>query len=116
MRLLHLLLHLSRLAVHIGDHGTVNEGLPAGWTIERVRQASGDSEAAVVSPGRRVRVLEVGSNGSFVPLEAEVIISFHGLCLVLADDDWYMGHFNDDGSADCWASYGSNFEEALRGL
>ena len=50
-------------------------------------------------------------------LHPEIILGFHGLCLVkpVSDEDWYMGTLNDDGSVDCWSAYGDLYE-ALRGL
>ncbi|GAA4989422.1 hypothetical protein GCM10025734_15720 [Kitasatospora paranensis] len=38
----------------------MDTGLPDGWTIERVRSASGDSEAALLSLERLVVVEESG--------------------------------------------------------
>ncbi|MFE4588330.1 hypothetical protein [Streptomyces laurentii] len=93
----------------------MNNGLPDGWTIERVRSVSGDSEAAVLSPDRRVVVEDHGGAGH-TALQPEVVLSFHELCLVRADDEWYMGSLGADGSVVCWASYGRTLEEALRGL
>lgn len=104
------------LSLHVVDHGTVSAGFPEGWTIERVRRVSGDSGATVLSLERRVRVLEARSSASYVPLQPGVILSFHDLCLVRADDDWYMGLLGADGSIDCWASYGPDLQEAIRGL
>jgi hypothetical protein len=89
---------------------------PEGWTIERVRHVSGDSDAAVLSLERRVRVLEAHSKASCVLLQPEIILSFHDLCLVWAGGDWYLGHLDADGSIGCWASYGPDLEEAIRGL
>ncbi|MFE6889257.1 hypothetical protein [Streptomyces sp. NPDC057694] len=50
-------------------------------------------------------------------LQPEIVLGFHGLCLVkpVHDDDWYMGSLNDDGSIDCWTAY-DDLHEALRGL
>ncbi|MFD7700637.1 hypothetical protein [Streptomyces caelestis] len=47
----------------------------------------------------------------------EIVLGFHGLCLVkfVDDDDWCMGSLYDDGSVDCWAAY-DDLYEALRGL
>ncbi|RFC73140.1 hypothetical protein DXZ75_40605 [Streptomyces sp. AcE210] len=47
----------------------------------------------------------------------EIVLGFHGLCLVkpLDDGDWYMGSLYDNGSIDCWTAYG-DLCEALRGL
>ncbi|MEU1468034.1 hypothetical protein ABZ434_07405 [Streptomyces sp. NPDC005761] len=50
-------------------------------------------------------------------LHPEIVLGFHGLCLVkpLHDDDWYMGSLYDDGSIGCWAVCNS-FYDGLRGL
>ncbi|MFJ9447899.1 hypothetical protein ACIRRH_39640 [Kitasatospora sp. NPDC101235] len=93
----------------------MNAGLPTGWTIERVRSASGDPEAALLSLERLVVVEEYG-HADYIPLQPDVILSFHDLCLVRAKDDWFMGQLDDDGSVICWASYGSDLDEAIRGL
>jgi hypothetical protein len=90
-------------------------GLPDGWTIERVRSVSRDSEAAVLSPDRHVVVEDHGGAGH-TPIRPEIVLSFHELCLVRADDEWYMGQLDADGSVVCWASYGCALEEALRAL
>lgn len=91
------------------------EQLPAGWTLEEIRSVSGDREATVLDSGRLVRWL--GWPGEDEQLCPEVVLGFHGLCLVkpVGDDDWYMGSLNDDGSVDCWSAY-ADFREALRGL
>lgn len=93
----------------------VNDGLPDGWTIERVRSASGDPEAALL-PLERIVVAEEHGRADYALLRPEVILSFHDLCLVRADDDWYMGQLDSDGSVICWASYGSDLGEAIQGL
>ncbi|MFD5623989.1 hypothetical protein [Streptomyces yangpuensis] len=93
----------------------MNSGLPAGWTIERVRALSGDPSAAVLSFDRPV-VVEVAGQGAYEPLRPEVILAFHALCLVQDDGEWFMGQLEDDGSVTCWASYGSDLAEAIRGL
>ncbi|MEV7027763.1 hypothetical protein [Kitasatospora sp. NPDC093558] len=92
-----------------------DEGLPEGWTIERVRTASGDSDAELLSLARLVVVEEHGRT-DYTTLLPRIIISFHGLCLVWADDDWYMGDLEPDGSIFCWAPYGPDLGEAIRGL
>ena len=49
-------------------------------------------------------------------LHPEIVLGFHGLCLVKAvNDDWYMGGLNDDGSVTCRSVHG-DLREALRGL
>jgi len=93
----------------------VNAGLPDGWTIERVRSASGDPEAGLLSLERLVVVEEYGC-ADYTPLQPDVIISFHDLCLVGVDDDWFMGQLDADGSIICCASYGPELGEAIQGL
>jgi hypothetical protein len=91
--------------------------LPDGWTLERVRELSGDSEATLISTDRLV-VVEHPVRHDRERLVAETVISFHGLCLVRAedDDDWYMGQLEPDGSLTCWASYGADLAEAIGAL
>ncbi|MFD9286061.1 hypothetical protein ACFWD7_54560 [Streptomyces mirabilis] len=89
--------------------------LPPGWTLPQIRDVSGDREAVALDPDRMVKwVADTGVNEVLHP---EIILGFHGLCLVkpVHDDDWYMGSLYDDGSIDCWAAYGDLYE-ALRGL
>jgi hypothetical protein len=93
----------------------VDAGLPAGWTIERVRALSGDSSAAPLSLDRLV-VVEVAGQGDYEPLRPDVILAFHELCLVRDDGEWFMGQLDDDGSVICWASYGPDLAEAIRSL
>ncbi|MFG2918095.1 hypothetical protein ACGF0D_35070 [Kitasatospora sp. NPDC048298] len=93
----------------------MNTDLPDGWTIERVRSVSGDAEADLLSPERLVVVEQVGSVDYDV-LQPDLILSFHDLCLARADDEWFMGQLDDDGSLICWVSYGSDLAEAIRGL
>jgi hypothetical protein len=93
----------------------VDRALPDGWTIDRVRGVSGDVEATGLSPDRRV-VLEEHGTEDHTLLQPEIIISFHELCLVSADGEWFMGNLAADGSVACWASYGSDLGQAIRGL
>lgn len=60
--------------------------------------------------------LVTGTGGNEV-LHPEIVLGFHGLCLVkpVHDDDWYMGSLYEDGSIDCWGAY-DDLYEALRGL
>ncbi|MFF7361524.1 hypothetical protein [Streptomyces sp. NPDC008125] len=76
---------------------------------------SGDQEAVVLSADRVVKW--VASDGPDEAMDAEVVLGFHGLCIVktVRDDDWYMGSLYEDGSIDCWTAYGELYE-ALRGL
>ncbi|WP_042384051.1 hypothetical protein [Streptacidiphilus melanogenes] len=93
----------------------MNADLPDGWTIERVRSASGDAEAVPLSLERLV-VVEQHGHVDYEVLQPDLILSFHDLCLARADDEWYMGQLDTDGSLICWASYGSDLVEAIRGL
>ncbi|WP_328959859.1 hypothetical protein [Streptomyces virginiae] len=93
----------------------MNSGLPAGWTIERVRALSGDRTAAPLSFDHLV-VVEVAGQGDYEPLRPDVMLAFHELCLVRDDGEWFMGQLDDDGSVICWASYGSDLAEAIRSL
>ncbi|CAM5400226.1 MULTISPECIES: hypothetical protein [Streptomyces] len=89
--------------------------LPSGWTLQQIRDASGDREAVALDPERPVRWVSV--DGAVAMPRPEIVLGFHGLCLVKPadDEDWYMGSLYDDGSIDCWEAYG-DLHEALRGL
>ncbi|MEU8542207.1 hypothetical protein AB0C52_19825 [Streptomyces sp. NPDC048717] len=91
--------------------------LPDGWTIERVRSASGDATADPL-PLERLVVIEEHEDGrtDYAVLQPDVIISFHGLCLARVDGDWFMGHLEADGSIVCRACYGPDLGEAIEGL
>lgn len=93
----------------------MNTDLPNGWTIERVRSVSGDAEADLL-PIERLVVVEQFGSVDYDVLRPDVILSFHGLCLARADDEWFMGQLDTDGSLICWASYGSDLAEAIRAL
>src|SRR3954451_1156173 len=49
-------------------------------------------------------------------LQPEILMGFHGLCVVKAvdDDDWYMGTLNSGGTVECWSAY-DDLWNALRG-
>ncbi|MBT1099103.1 hypothetical protein KJZ82_03445 [Streptomyces sp. Tu10] len=89
--------------------------LPRGWTLQRIRDVSGDREAVALDPDRPVKWVGFGDTHDMPP--SEIVLGFHSLCLVkpVDDDDWYMGSLYDNGSIDCWAAYGDLYE-ALRGL
>ncbi|WUW24471.1 hypothetical protein OG521_28400 [Streptomyces sp. NBC_01463] len=89
--------------------------LPPGWTLQRIRDVSGDREAVVLDPNRTVKWVDVA--GADETMKAEIVLGFHSLCLVkpVDDDDWYMGSLYDDGSIDCWSAYDELYE-GLRGL
>ncbi|MEV6017788.1 MULTISPECIES: hypothetical protein [unclassified Streptomyces] len=89
--------------------------LPQGWTLQRIRDVSGDKEAAALDPDRPVKWVRAGETHEMS--RPEIVLGFHDLCLVkpVDDDDWYMGSLYDDGSVICWAAC-NNLYDALRGL
>ncbi|ARZ65718.1 hypothetical protein M1P56_17545 [Streptomyces sp. HU2014] len=91
--------------------------LPAGWTLQQIRDVSGDREAVPLHTGRTVRWYDSPEAAGEV-IRPAIVLGFHTLCLVQSadDTDWYMGSLNDDGSIICWSNYGENLFEALRGL
>ncbi|MFI2641453.1 hypothetical protein [Streptomyces sp. NPDC018610] len=111
-------LGLSRVRAERGGchhHVTARARLPAGWTLEEIRDVSGDRDAVVLDTDRVVTW--VGRPGGDERLRPGIVLGFHGLCLVkpVDDEDWYMGSLHDDGSVGCWSAYG-DLREALRGL
>ncbi|WP_432043655.1 hypothetical protein [Streptomyces cadmiisoli] len=90
--------------------------LPPSWSLQQIRDVSGDQEAVALDPNRAVRWVARPEAHDEV-LHPEIVLGFHSLCLVkpFNDDDWYMGSLYDDGSILCWAAYGDLYE-ALRGL
>ncbi|WP_053644855.1 hypothetical protein [Streptomyces sp. XY431] len=95
----------------------MNALLPDGWTIEQVRSASGDAEADLLSLERLV-VVERHGCADYDVLQPYVVIAFHSydMCLARVGEDWFMGQLDPDGSVVCWASYGPDLAEAIRGL
>jgi hypothetical protein len=91
----------------------MDSALPAGWTIERVRLLSGDESAMLLSPERLVVIEE---RLDYAPLQPDLILAFHDMCLVRVEEDWFMGQLEADGSIICWASYGTDLHEAILGL
>ncbi|MFI0976270.1 hypothetical protein ACH4SP_04470 [Streptomyces sp. NPDC021093] len=90
-----------------------NRQPPAGWTLQQIRDVSGDTRAEVLSPDRSV----VHCDAPDEVLHPTLVLGFGELCIVKVshDDDWYMGSLNDDGSVLCWGVY-DDLHEALRGL
>ncbi|MFJ5829459.1 hypothetical protein [Streptomyces sp. NPDC093089] len=80
-----------------------------------MRTVSGDASAVVLSADRLV-VVENADRADYDTPRPAVILSFHELCLVQDDDEWFMGQLDGDGSVTCWASYGSDLAEAIRSL
>ncbi|MGW4996591.1 hypothetical protein ACWEP8_02905 [Streptomyces hydrogenans] len=95
----------------------VNDGLPDGWTIERVRRASEDPEAAVLTLDRLV-VVEDRDGRDYESLRPDTILGLptFNMALVRVGDDWYMGQLETDGSVLCWAIYGTDLGLVIRGL
>ncbi|MFD3623229.1 hypothetical protein [Streptomyces sp. NPDC058698] len=89
--------------------------LPQGWSLQQIRDVSGDREAVALDPDRSAKWVTFA--GAHEMLRPEIILGFHSLCLVkpVDDADWYMGSLYDDGSIGCWAAY-DDLYEALRGL
>ncbi|MCX5263602.1 hypothetical protein [Streptomyces sp. NBC_00199] len=90
--------------------------LPPGWSLQQIRDISGDKEGVALDQNRAVKwVARPGAPHEI--LHPEIVLGFHSLCLVkpVDDDDWYMGSLYADGSIDCWAAY-ADLYEALRGL
>lgn len=85
------------------------------WTLQQIREVSGDREAVALDPDRPV--MWVGCSKAHEMPHPEIVIGFRSLCLVKPtdDDDWYMGSLYDDSSIDCWQAY-DDLYEALRGL
>ncbi|MGA5416749.1 hypothetical protein [Streptomyces pseudogriseolus] len=75
----------------------------------------GDREAVALDRDRSAKWVALA--GVHEMVRPEIVLGFHGLCLVKPsdDDDWYMGSLYDDGSIDCWAAF-DDLYEALRGL
>ncbi|MER6443745.1 hypothetical protein [Streptomyces venezuelae] len=80
-----------------------------------MRALSGDPSATLLSFDRRVAVVVAGQD-SYEPLQPDVMLAFHELCLARHDGEWFMGQLDDKGSVICWASYGSDLAEAIRSL
>jgi hypothetical protein len=97
--------------------------LPDGWTIERVTSvAQGHAEMVSTEvpvildefePGVE-QLRKVGTS----PLPPRCILKFVDLYLVQDDDNgcWYMGMARPDGVIHCWAGYGDDLGEAIKGL
>ncbi|MEV8529781.1 hypothetical protein AB0451_37715 [Streptomyces sp. NPDC052000] len=102
--------------LHVTIGSMENRQLPEGWTLQQVRDVSGDERAEVLSPDRSVVYCGVVSAADEA-LYPTLVLGFGVLCIVKVanDNDWYMGSLNDDGSVICWSIY-DDLHEALRGL
>jgi hypothetical protein len=99
----------------------VEDRLPEGWTLDRVRDVA-QSPGAELWPATVPVVVETYPPGNNVDAEREaivpdVIIRFEDLALVrpVGEDDWYMGQFDGDQLV-CWGSYGPDLERAILAL
>ncbi|WP_030456496.1 hypothetical protein [Herbidospora cretacea] len=82
--------------------------LPEGWTLTRVAQVAGAEEAVLMPLDTPVLLGDV-------PVRPSLIIRVGGLCVV-RDDDYLVGETDDLGVISCWASYGDDLADVLRGL
>ncbi|GLX97489.1 hypothetical protein [Herbidospora sp. NBRC 101105] len=82
--------------------------LPEGWTLTRVAQVAGAEEAVLMPLDTPVFLGDT-------PVRPSLIIQVGGLCVV-CDDDYLVGDMDDSGVISCWASYGDDLADVLRGL
>jgi hypothetical protein len=96
------------------DHRAVAE-LPIGWSIDRIKSL-GVKDVVIRDPREHYVVTIVYDD--LEEMEPAVIIDCGGLCLVRPQNEpeWYMGQLDADGSIVCWASYGSDLENAILAL
>jgi hypothetical protein len=92
------------------------EGLPPGWTLERVREVGQLRDTPYVLD-RATRVI-LDTPAGIETVDPSALIECGGLVLVLdsVSREWLMGQQADDGSVLCWASYGDDLEFALQSL
>ncbi|MFI5809264.1 hypothetical protein [Streptomyces sp. NPDC051561] len=90
-----------------------NHQPPDGWTIQQIRDVSGDGQAQALSPDRPAVYFDAPDK----VLHPTFVLGFGDLCIMKAagSDYWYMGSLNDDGSVLCWSVYDEP-HEALLGL
>lgn len=94
----------------------MTDGLPDGWTVDRVRVL--EPRVELLNPADHDIFVADGNDREQLP-PATCILSFEGLCLVRVegDDDWWMGDLDEsDGSIVCWSPYGPDLERAIRSL
>ncbi|TKK88581.1 hypothetical protein FDA94_12965 [Herbidospora galbida] len=82
--------------------------LPDGWTLARVAQVAMAEDAALMP--LHTPVLLDGT-----PVQPSLIIQVGGLCVV-REDGYLVGGMDDSGVISCWASYGDDLADVLRGL
>lgn len=82
--------------------------------MRRVREvAGGHAELVPLSVPVTIEVV----NGEQTSIRPTAILNFSDLHLVRdADGVWCMGQRDNDDVIRCWAGYGSDLEDAIRGL
>lgn len=58
--------------------------LPQGWALQQIRDVSGDREAVALDPDRSAKW--VAFAGVHEMVRPEIVLGFHGLCLVKPAD------------------------------
>ncbi|WP_371379029.1 hypothetical protein [Sporomusa aerivorans] len=84
---------------------------PEPTTIEWIRELSGCPNATFISSEETAVYFDDGER-----IEAQIIISFDGLCLVQesgTENNWIMGNIHNDDNIYCWAYYGTLPEAIL---
>jgi len=92
------------------------DGLPVGWTLERVREVGQLRDAPYLLD--RGTPVALDTPAGLEVIDPSVLIECGGLVLVLdsVESEWLMGQRADDGSVLCWSSYGADLEFALKSL
>ncbi|HVF05503.1 MAG TPA: hypothetical protein VNA20_11745 [Frankiaceae bacterium] len=95
----------------------MEESLPDGWSLARVREYEPD--AVLLDPAAHYVV--VPENGDWRPVTPTAIVNVLDLCLCLLPRDerdaaWWMGRLDrTDGHIELWGVYG-DLESAVRAL
>jgi hypothetical protein len=92
------------------------DGLPVGWTLDRVREVGQLRDAPYLLD--RGTPVTLDTPAGHQAIDPSVLIECGGLILVLdsVENEWLMGQQADDGSVLCWSSYGADLEFALKSL
>ena len=90
------------------------------WDIARIRSESGDENANFLDGPVRAAIYIRQDEGRpvYEPLRVKRALAVGGLVLIETEDkpdDWYMGQKAEDGTIQCWGSYGT-LPDAIRGL
>ena len=101
----------------VGQSARVDgDDLPVGWTLERVREVGQLRDAPQLLDRKTPVALDTPEGAQAIA--PSVLIECGGLVLVLdsVEGEWLMGQQADDGSVECWSSYGPDLAFALRSL